>query len=730
MPPRGELSSNPHLRSAWSNEQLLVAIGDDVLELSGAAARQVEAALALAARPTARRKLIALFERAGADGRALLRELERRGLFVAAPRRPAAVHLVTAGPTAGFVKLLREALAPVPLKVSARLPAAATALAFFSDPADPRYTRLSALARRRGCGLLPVRHHGGYGTVGPAQTKDGPCALCALLRLLAREARGLTLLAEQLHHTAAAPRGPRLEGAAGRALAAAAALAVAQPPAGLLKLDYATGACVPHPVLRNVSCPGCGRQQTGRARALDGDARRVREQWQQVLEGPPLPAMPIDEARAWLADPVTGPLDLHEAWAGRRYFRGLPIIYGGIKAINGFAHRSTFMGINGTGGTLELQRTVSLSEGCERYLQYNHVPAYRAAPLSKVSAHALDPARLTGYGAAQYATPGFPHRPSELERPLSWSWAVRLSDLEPRLLPSELVGLDVSYEGQLFTETLSSGGASHPDVHSALCNAYRELIERDQFMIAWYKRVALRRLELPERLADPYAQELRDFLKAHGVRVHHLDLRLDLPFPAVLTVSEVDQTQGNLEPGALVFLATCDLDPMKAVARGLMETLLHYETMALHPEAAKDYRSHPYDPEDVAQGWSSWWPLYLHYLDPQHARAARWVLEGSGTTDFLSLKSHASGDSKTDAATFLRALRARGLEPHAAYLTTPEVAFTGFHVLKVVVPGMVPLAAGKQSRRLACPRFETAAAASGQPHLPPGAELALCHPNA
>jgi ribosomal protein S12 methylthiotransferase accessory factor len=367
-------------------------------------------------------------------------------------------------------------------------------------------------------------------------------------------------------------------------------------------------------------------------------------------------------------------------------------------------------------------RMVAFAEGVERYAQLSLRPDLRSTPYSAVRDLAVDPRSLALYLEEQYRLPGFPRPRYSPELPLNWSFGYGLRDGHARLVPYEVatfVAGDLMYPGRLVDERLSSGGAVHRTAHRALVNAIRELVERDQFMIAWYKRVPLPRVEIDGPVGDPYA----------GVDLTILDLRLDLRIPSFLTIGRNRDERGNLAAGALMFAATADLDPKAAVSRGLMEMMLNYETVALHPHPEKDFRNNPYDPEDPAQGWRAWWPTYMFYLNPASAHFARWLFDAPSTVKLSDIPSLAKSDARQDLAECLDALAAAGLQPYAIDLESDEFADTGLRAVKVVVPGMVPLTPGKQSRRLACPRVDDAARRTGRPCLGPGETSPDPHPN-
>lgn len=489
-----------------------------------------------------------------------------------------------------------------------------------------------------------------------------------------------------------------------------------------------------HPLRPHPGCRNCAPAPLTKVHAtLDEQRARVESAFAERLQGDEDLLPPSAAELLSLADPRTGLVFLAEDAVRRRgYFRELPFVYGGFALAREDAVVSSgFAGAAGVGTTLEHKRAVCLSEALERYAQHLTRP-----DIVEVSARALgdrvlpDVAELA-YEEERYAEEAFPYRPFTPDTPLWWRWGVSLLDGRARLLPEETIALRLdegAYPTRLFDRGVSTGGAAHVSYHRALCSALREVAERDQAMLAWYKRVPLPRVRVPERTGDEVTDELQAYLRGRGVRVDVFDLRLDLRGATVLLVSATrSTTEGNWPAGGRVTIASCRPTPLEALQHGLLEICVSYETQCLSPDEHKDYRSSSYDPHDPRQGWSSWWPLWLYYLDPAHADAFAF-LDGELPPVALFDLPTIPSEPRQQLSTLVTLFESAGLEPYAFDLTTPDLEGSGRRAVKVVVPGTLDASVGRQSVRLRTPRLEEVPRRLGRPHLPTGEHNPDPHP--
>lgn len=725
--PRYRRSANGASLS-WSGALWLESEVSAVL-FEGDAAGALERVLEACAAPRTLAELTALFPELDADDvSALVALLEEHGhLGQEAPAESAAsLSLVGAAPATAT---LREALAARGVGVVERPSvseldgAPRDVLLVAASILDPTL-RSSVEAAPEDVRLVPCVASPRASLVGPPwRRRDGgaACPHCLVLRWLARApAEAHATLQEAAASKASS--GAFLDEARAVALAGAVLRQLTEGKGELLSLDE--GVLSRHPLRRHPGCGACApAKPTASPSALTKARDEVERTFAKHLEDDEdlLPPSPAD--LLGFEDPKVGLVFLAEDHARRRsYFRELPFVYGGVALAREDAVLSTgFSGAVGVGVSLEHKRAVCFSEAIERYAQHAFGADLVDVTAHDLGEHAFEDVDGLTYEPSRYAEAGFRYRPYTRDTPLRWSWGVSLLDGRARLFPQEAVALGLTDEGyprRLFDRQVSTGGAAHVSYRRALCSALREVAERDQAMIAWYKRVPLPRVRVPERTGDVVTDELQAFLRERGVVIDVFDLRLDLRAAPNLLVSATRTTsEGSWPAGGRVTIASCRATAIEALRHGLLEICVSYETQCLSPDERKDFRASSYDPRDPEQGWASWWPLWLYYLDPAHADAFAFLDGGLPEVDLLALPSLASGTPREELRALTAMFEGAGLEPFAFDLNTPDLEGSGRRAMKVVVPGTLDVSVGRQSVRLRAPRLERVPSGLGRPHL-------------
>jgi thiazole/oxazole-forming peptide maturase SagD family component len=218
----------------------------------------------------------------------------------------------------------------------------------------------------------------------------------------------------------------------------------------------------------------------------------------------------------------------------------------------------------------------------------------------------------------------------------------------------------------------SSGLAAGAGIDDAADRALRELVERDAFLWTWVHRLARERIDpasLPAESRDLVAEiEQLGF----GVKVVNLTLETQ---PVVLAVAHREDR--------LHVACSCREDAGLAAAKALNEIAL---VLSLHAtRAAPDLR-----PEDVRTPEDHMW---LHQRAEFAAQAA--FLLGSDEVIDLDEVVFAPGRPA-------EALEQIG-EPVLVDLTSPRTA--PFHVVRALVPGLVPMSFGWDREPLGLPRL-------------------------
>lgn len=285
---------------------------------------------------------------------------------------------------------------------------------------------------------------------------------------------------------------------------------------------------------------------------------------------------------------------------------------------------------------------------------------------------AVDPRALGLYAEHQYPLPGVSR--FDESAPLEW---VHVQDIAGRaaLLPQEVVyPREPLCRDPLVVET-SSGSAGGLTLASALERGMREVIERDAFMLAWHRRG---RTHVTGELPDDIAAEIGRLGEAGWITAV-LRIEQDIALPCVLMVA----VQGSRYSHGL----GCSPDPDDAARRALGELVCGLradgEQRALLCVALSDIQT-PDDHRALYDGG------FLH--SELRAFLGRAVASDPSTFG-------AAADSAT------AALSKAGYRVLYREVGAPAVREAGLRLVRVVVPGLVPLSFGWGRLRLGLDRL-------------------------
>lgn len=344
--------------------------------------------------------------------------------------------------------------------------------------------------------------------------------------------------------------------------------------------------------------------------------------------------------------------------------------------------------------TREHARRAAIGEIVERYCAAFHDRRLlRVGAYDTLDAPAVDPERIALFSGPQHAAASpqsdglgsfrpWPYAPFSRGTRAAWVAGWRLGAQEVALVPAALVyfpywyGADEPYVADSASTGLSAGRTLASAVLGGLC----EVVERDALAVLWYNQLVRPRVRLD--LDDHLGRVYRHRFASPGLEFHIVDATSDLGIPTMLACC-VDP-RGGTAVGAATHL-----DPTTAAIKALLEAA--QARVALKREGVVGAPTrYATDFGDVRE-----------FTD--HARAYSWP-EPRRHVEFLWSSAVArpiaeSGVSPTSAAPpamvsdCLGRLADAGLEAIAVDLTTADVAALGYHVVRVVVPGAVPLGA-------------------------------------
>ncbi|MDB4986139.1 MAG: hypothetical protein JWN04_1317 [Myxococcaceae bacterium] len=513
---------------------------------------------------------------------------------------------------------------------------------------------------------------------------QGPCPLCLHARRVAAGAQdctdvalsyppSLSLVAGLLHQVA--EQCARGELARGRVL-------------------HAEGATASwHSLLAQPYCSCCDRKAIRSLVTLSHQAERVASEFAaELARGEPAQEPTEAQKRAFL-DPLLGPLSLeiHEANAS---FRELPLVLGSIRVAQrreqGLARREFASVMFGTGATERRRVLVAFSEGIERLAGITDEPDFTGVCFRELSSHALAPEQTVRFSEQQYESGTSVRHDGQL---LDWSWVYDWTADAAKLLVHDAVsyGRDPASTGaQLFEDPFSSGMSAHRSLTLAVERSLYELIERDAFMLAWYLRLPLRKLELGS-VMDAETRDLLAYLERAGVRLEFRDLRVDFGVPSVLAIAEAQRDFGPWKSGGKILSACAGASFRDAARHALREILGHYTAFALvSPDGDKSIDA---DTGEVRP----WWPAFSALLEPRDDAPLGFLGQGPAllVSDADLPAKHALREE------FVR----RGLSVFVRRLGGPDIAESGLVAIRAIVPGLLRLTPTRASVNFGEPRI-------------------------
>jgi len=300
---------------------------------------------------------------------------------------------------------------------------------------------------------------------------------------------------------------------------------------------------------------------------------------------------------------------------------------------------------------------------------------------------ALDPRRIPLYREAQYRRPGFPFRPFSDDEAIPWYPAFSLNRHREVLVPAECVFFGCHDLPSQHLACTSSGVASGLSREDALLAAVLELVERDAFMLAWFRGQPVPAVE-PAAFGDPVLDTVHRRCERTGVTLRLRELTSDIEVPTYLAIAQ--SSEGALP--ALGVGAAARLSPVAAARKAALEATHTWNWAQLK----LDLRGTLEPPEDFAQypfdDFGDHVYLYAHPWMEHHA--AFLLQQGPIGATRIAAASERQWDTREALVEVTRRLGAAGFEVLAVDQCAAELEAFGYSVMRALVPGLIPLHLG------------------------------------
>lgn len=363
---------------------------------------------------------------------------------------------------------------------------------------------------------------------------------------------------------------------------------------------------------------------------------------------------------------------------------GSVVLHGGQYSNGHFLPPRT---CGGSGFTPEEARGRAYGEAMERYCAglYNESD-FRITSYRDLRGDALAPDSFALFTQEQYDSPGFEYRPFRNDTQANWVQGYSLTQHRPVFVPAAFVYLPYWFTGGetpigLFPSTGLACGRSFLE---ATLHGLFEVIERDAIMLMWLRQFASGRLDL-HTLVNFRLRAIVD--SNENGSIHLFDITTDVPIPTRFALL-IDAYRGR---SLVACGAATHWHSDAAAERSILEALV------VRRAVQKIIRTHPI--RNYGQDYEKVREAEEHlnfYTDPRNLSALDFLTGMKASPNIEIDISTADRDVSVQLKACLQWLAVRNFEAVVVDITRPEVAELGLCVVRVIVPGMLPLTFGTQ----------------------------------
>ncbi|OZB92365.1 TOMM precursor leader peptide-binding protein [Paenibacillus sp. XY044] len=312
-----------------------------------------------------------------------------------------------------------------------------------------------------------------------------------------------------------------------------------------------------------------------------------------------------------------------------------------------------------------------------------------------VQDQALDPLRVGVHAKEQYERADFPFKPFDPEQPIDWVWGYSFLQQRPILVP-ELLAYYSSGCGHGFVYETSNGCAMGGSLEEAIFYGMLEVVERDSFLMTWYARLPLPRLD-HHSVQDRELRWMTDRIEAvAGYEVHLYKSTMEHGIPSVWALAKNKKDRGV----NLICAAGAHPDPIRAAKSAIHEVAGMLLTVSeKFEENRQQYERMLLDPYQVVQMDDH---AMLYGLKQAEERLDFLLNDDRPMQTFAEAFEPRgwNADLTDDLKAMLHVFRQLNLEVIVVDQTTPETRRNGLHCVKVLIPGMLPMTFGQHLIRL------------------------------
>jgi ribosomal protein S12 methylthiotransferase accessory factor len=344
----------------------------------------------------------------------------------------------------------------------------------------------------------------------------------------------------------------------------------------------------------------------------------------------------------------------------------------------------------------------AIGEAAERYAGA-YIPASHmvVATAAELGDSAVDPASFALFDDAQYAQPNFHFRRFTEHTRVRWSPAFRLPGGERAYVPTQLVHLLAdSHDDTPVGYATSSGMACGATLEEAILSGLLELVERDAFLLTWYNRLSLPRIDWS---GDPALVRLDDeFFRPTGLRYAAIDLSAFLRVPTALGIV-LDENGGPAFAAGAASSVTMDVAVRKALREAFQTRAFARQLRADLPDWSCD------DPRAV----TTFEDHVLYHAYPSRAGIDDFLLASPLRVRVGDVAPVEGRNVTANIRAIVARLASAGVDTYVVDTAPEDLRAAGLHAVTVVCPQLCRLDVPHDLRYFGAARLYDAAFGAG-----------------
>ncbi|MCA1029011.1 TOMM precursor leader peptide-binding protein [Cytobacillus kochii] len=354
-------------------------------------------------------------------------------------------------------------------------------------------------------------------------------------------------------------------------------------------------------------------------------------------------------------------------------------------------------GVAGRSNSYRMSELTAILEGLERYCGIEPRGKRRVVRGSylDVMDQALNPSTVGLHSPEYYENPHFPYQSFEPNKPMNWVWGYSFLQERSILVPELLAYYSLGC-GEGFVYETSNGCAIGGSLEEAIFHGVMEVVERDSFLLTWYAKLPLPRLDLSSA-DDKELQLMVDRVReVAGYDLHFYNSTMEHGIPSVWAVAK-----NRKETGVnIICAAGAHMDPVRAVKSAIYELagmmFVHDEKLATNRQKYEEMLEDPFKVRTMEDHG-------MLYGLPEAEEYLTFILNNQGPLRTFAeefKKPPVYNDLKDDLHEVLQTFRENNLEVIVVDQTTPIIQENGLYCVKVIIPGMLPMTFGHHLTRV------------------------------